>query len=156
MGHGRIIGIDYGRKRVGLAISDPLAFFARPLGAFEPSAALDELTRLHAHEGIERLVVGWPLLPDGSFGESARQVSHFVRRLQKRFPDVAVIRWNEEYTTEHAKELIAAGGKPSLRTSGKGRLDAAAAGVILQEYLDDVRRKSDGPFDASSNLADSE
>ncbi len=136
MGHARIIGLDYGSKRLGLAVSDPLKMFAQPLGAYTATTALEKLADLLTSDGIDAIIVGWPVLPDNSEGTMVEQVRFFVRRLTKRFPGVDIILWNEEYTSEVAKELIAAGGNPSMKRTGRGRIDAAAAAIILQEYLD--------------------
>lgn len=136
MAEGRIIGIDYGERRVGMAIADPLGMFSQPLGTFTQKDAIEELTRLDETEGVEVLVVGWPLLPDGTEGEATRKVAFFIRRLKKQIPDATVVRWDEHFTSEMAKEIIAAGEKPSLRSTGRGRIDTAAAGIVLQEFLD--------------------
>lgn len=136
MGKGRVIGIDFGTKRVGLAIADPLKIFAQPYGTFDPDTALAKLQDINASEGVGTVVVGWPLLPDGSEGDSTRRVSEFMSRISKRLPDARIIRWDERFTSYEARELISRGEKPSMKTSGRGRIDAAAAGIILQEFLD--------------------
>jgi len=141
MGQGRIIGVDYGAKRVGLALSDPLRLFSQPLGAFEPTAALQKLEELDATDGVECLVVGWPVLPDGSEGEAVKKVRSYIKRLRGLLPDVAIVTWNEEYTSELAKSLISRGERPSLWRTGRGRIDAAAAAILLQEYLDGLKNE---------------
>ena len=135
----RVIGVDYGQKRVGVAISDPLGLFAQPLGTYDPSTALSEIQAVQKRDGIESIVIGWPQLPDGSEGLSVENVKLFQKRIEKVIHGVPVIRWNEEFTSEIAKELISRGEKPSLRRTGRGRIDAAAAAVILQEYLDQLQ-----------------
>jgi len=139
MGQGRIIGLDYGTKRIGVAVADPLRVFSQPVGAFDPDSALTQLERMFGGEGIDRIVVGWPVRPDNTEGETAEKVRLYLARLEKRFPGTQIILWNEEFTSEIAKELIAAGDRPSLRKSGRGRVDAAAAAILLQEYLDEEK-----------------
>ncbi len=136
MDEGRLLGVDFGTKRVGLAIADPLKLFAQVFGTFVPEIALEQLSELNEREGISCIVVGWPVLPDNSEGAAVQNVSEFIRKINVRLPHVKIVRWNEEYTSELAKELISVGERPSMRRSGRGRIDAAAAAIILQEYLD--------------------
>ena len=137
MGGARLIGIDFGTRRVGIAIADPLRMFAQPLGTFDPDATLEKLQDLNSGEGIETIIIGWPLLSDGSEGESTQRVTEYINRIEKRLPDTRIVRWDERFTSQEAKEMIARSGKPSMRATGRGRIDAAAAGIILQQYLDE-------------------
>ncbi len=132
----RLVAVDYGKKRVGLAVADPLRIFARPFGTFAPGEAVAALQRLHADEGIETLVVGWPLLPDGSEGEATTWVQAFIERLRAALPGVEIVRWDERYTSVRAKEAIRAAGARRKARRDKARVDAAAAAILLQEYLD--------------------
>lgn len=132
----RIVAVDYGTKRVGLALADPLRLFAQPYGTFSPRDAVAALGALHASEGVETVVIGWPLTEDGEEGEATRRVEQYIRRLQKALPGISVVRWDERYTSELAKEHLNAAGGSRKRRREKGRVDTAAAGLILQEYLD--------------------
>lgn len=134
---GRAVGIDVGSKRVGLAIADPLWMFAQPLGTFPPNDAITRLRALHHDAGIAVFVVGWPLLEDGSSGNTIKLVAEYVRRLKKVSPHAEIVRWDERYSTQRAKEMIKMTGNPSMRKTGRGRIDTAAAGLLLQEYLDE-------------------
>lgn len=136
---GRIVGIDFGTKRVGLAKSDPLGLFAQPVGTYTPTQALETLSDLAETDAIETIVIGWPLEEDGSHGKMTKLVSEYINRIRKRFPGIDVERRDERYSSERAKELIRSGERPSMRKSGRGRIDVAAAGIILQEYLDETR-----------------
>lgn len=134
----RIVGIDYGRKRVGLAVADPLRLFAQPRGAYPPHKALEELQRISEEEGLEAIVIGWPLTLEGETGEATEAVQAFIGQLQETLPDVQIVRRDERYTSEMAKDAIREYGR---RWKGhpkdqKGRVDAAAAALILQDYLD--------------------
>src|SRR5690625_8030555 len=95
---GRIVGVDYGRKRVGLAVADPLRMFAQPLGAYNPREAVDVLRKLHRDAGLETIVVGWPLMLDGSEGHASRVVQEFVLRLLNALRDVVVVTLDELYS----------------------------------------------------------
>ncbi len=132
----RIIGIDYGRRRVGVAMADPLRLFSQPVGTFSPDLAIEKMVELNDGDGIECIVMGWPALPDNSEGEAVKRVEAYIRRIRNRLPDIRIVKWNEEFSSEIAKEMIASGEKPSMRHTGRDRIDTAAAAVILQEYLD--------------------
>lgn len=132
----RIIGLDYGEKRVGIAIADPLRMFAQPVATVSPEDSLKRLDELASEDGIAIIVLGWPVLPDATEGQATERVRNFKDRLERRFPGVEIVQWEEEYTSEVAKELIAGGAKPSMKATGRGRIDAAAASIILQEFLD--------------------
>ena len=134
----RIAAVDYGTRRVGLAVTDPLRLFAQPLGAFPPDEAVRQLQRLHERDGLATVVVGWPLLEDGTEGKATRRVEPFVGRLRNVLSGVAVVKQDERYTSQRAAEaLIVAGVRKKARRE-KGRLDAAAATLILQDYLEEA------------------
>jgi len=132
----RIVGVDVGTKRVGIAIADPLHLFAQPQGTYTPEEALTELGRIQAEEGIETLVVGWPLTEEGEEGEATEMVETFVEQIRANLEAVAVVRRDERYTSEMAKDLLREAGVRQPGRTDKGRVDAAAAAVILQDYLD--------------------
>lgn len=133
---GRIVGVDFGARRTGIAVSDPLRLFAHPRGTFSPREALAELQRINATDGIELIVLGWPLAPDGEEGPAVERVRAYEREIRLALPAVTIMRWDERYTSAEAKELLIAAGVPKKRRSEKGRVDAAAAAVILQSYID--------------------
>lgn len=135
----RVVGIDYGEIRVGLAIADPLGLFAQPIGTFSPGDAIANLVTLHQTEGIRTIVIGWPLLPDGTEGGATESVDRFVRRVLKRVGSIDIIRWDERNTSEEARDRILSGPNPSMRKAGRGRVDTVAAGIILEEYLTETR-----------------
>lgn len=134
----RIAAVDYGTKRVGLAITDPLKLFAQPLGTFSPDEAVLQLIELHERDGLEAIVVGWPLTEDGEEGKATRRVQPFIGRLGNRLPGVRVVRQDERQTSRRAvRALVVAGTKKKARRE-KGRIDTAAAVLILRDYLDEV------------------
>ncbi len=133
----RCVGVDYGTKRVGIAVSDPLWMFAQPHGTYSPRDALQQLRAIESEDGVAVAIVGWPLLPDGSEGRATEAVSAFIRRLKKAIPTVVIVKWDERYTSEVARDRIREAGPRSRWKGTKGRVDAAAASIILQEYLDE-------------------
>lgn len=132
----RIVGVDVGTKRVGLAVSDPLRLFAQAEGTYGPDDALEVLRVMGREEGIERVVVGWPLTEAGEEGEATEMVAAYVERIQEAIGPIEVARRDERYTSERAKELLRRAGVSQPGRYDKGRVDAAAAAVILQGYLD--------------------
>ncbi|MEX1054957.1 MAG: Holliday junction resolvase RuvX [Rhodothermales bacterium] len=139
MQSGRIVAVDFGKKRVGLAVADPLRIFAQPEGTYSPDRAIARLQELSADPGIDTVVVGWPLTLAGKEGEATASVEEFARRLQKRMKGIRLVMWDERFTSEQAKQLLVESGLGRKARRDKGRIDAAAAAVILQEYLDDLR-----------------
>lgn len=133
----RIVGVDYGEQRVGLAIADPFRLFAQAHGTFSPHDALNELSRIHETAGVEILVIGWPLEKDGSEGPAVDRVRGYLKRLRRVLPDTELVRWDERFSSKRAARiLVEAGVRKSARRT-KGRLDQASAALILQEYLDE-------------------
>ena len=139
MTQGRIVGVDFGTKRVGIAIADPLRMFVQPVGTYSQNEAIDVLGRIDAENWIEELVVGWPLEEDGTAGKATERVQQYVNRLRKKLKRAVIILQDERFSTERAKELIKDSGRPSLRKTGRERIDTAAAGIILQEYLEEIQ-----------------
>lgn len=137
----RILGVDVGTKRVGIARSDPLHTFSQVHGTFSPSEALDEIERLHESDGIKTLVVGWPLSLDGEENDATAFVDEFVEELNDAVPGVPVVRQDERFSSEIAIGALREAGVRQPGRYDKGRVDAAAAAVILQDYLNAARKK---------------
>lgn len=132
----RVIGVDVGTKRVGIAKSDPLHSFSQVHGTFSPSDALDELQRMNEEDGISLLVVGWPLSLQGEENDATASVDTFVEKLEEVVPGVEVERQDERFSSEIAIGALREAGVRQPGRYDKGRVDAAAAAVILQDYLD--------------------
>ena len=137
MNPGRIVALDYGTRRVGVAIADPLRLFAQPHGTYSPDETVEVLLRLHAGEGIAVLVVGWPLLPDGGEGRATERVQEYINRLKKRLKGVAIEKMDERDTSREAVEALVEAGVPRKARRKKERIDSAAAVLILQRYLEE-------------------
>ena len=132
----RILGVDYGTKRVGVAISDPLRLFATPVGTYSPTEALAIIKQKHEEIGLERIVIGWPLTLDGKEESATQSVQEYVRRIAKALPDVPISKIDERYSSKRAVHaLVEAGVKKKARRQ-KTRIDSAAAAIILQDFLD--------------------
>ena len=130
----RILGIDHGDRRFGLALSDPGKSFAFPFEVIEGEDALfKRLGPLLEEKEVERIIVGLPLNMDGSTGKKANQVLDFKERLFEKF-SITIDVWDERLTTVQAENLLReVGGSARKR---KSRVDMVAAQIILQSYLD--------------------
>ena len=135
----RIIGIDVGRARIGLAVSDPLGITAQPAGVIRIVSMRDTLRRLAeiaAETGASSIVVGLPLGMNGSRGEAARHALRFADAVRKSL-GLRVVMWDERLTTVEADRLMKSAGL--TRKQRSRRIDSAAAQIILQSYLDGHR-----------------
>ncbi len=133
----RIVAVDFGTKRVGLAMTDPLRMFAQPVGTFSPDEAVARLKQLDLDEGIEVIVMGWPLTEDGDEGEAVRRVEPYFGRLNNALRGVQIVRQDERHTSRRAVQTLVEAGIRKKARREKGRLDAAAAVLILQDYLEE-------------------
>ncbi|UCH09137.1 MAG: Holliday junction resolvase RuvX [Fidelibacterota bacterium] len=135
----RILGIDYGERRVGLAVSDPTQVIARPLITLvrdESETWLDQLTTLITEQEIESIVVGYPLTMSGAASAQAERVEQFIHTLESRFKQ-PVYRYDERLTSVAAKRALTTQG---IKTGHqKHAVDQTAAALLLQDYLDSKR-----------------
>ena len=136
----RVAGVDYGAQRVGIALADPLRLVARPVGAFAPGEALRQLEALADAEGVGVVVVGWPLDDDGREGAAVDRVRPFLGRVRTLLPDAEVVVQDERESSRRAARQLVEAGVPRGRRRERGTLDAAAACVILQDWLDEQAR----------------
>ena len=132
----RIVGIDYGRKRTGIAVSDPLCIFASPLETVEGSRLVQWLKEYAVRERIVRFVVGYPMNLDNRPSEAARDVDAFLKQLGKAFPEVPVTREDERFTSVLAHRAMIDGGMKKSGRRDKASVDKISAAIILQGFLD--------------------
>ena len=137
----RLIGIDYGRKRTGLAASDPLGIFASALDTVPSAKIIDYLQKYSEKETITRFVVGYPMNLDGRPSEAAADVDAFLPALKKAFPGVPVELEDERFTSVLAHRAMIDGGMKYKDRRNKASVDRISAAIILQGYMD---RKSKG------------
>lgn len=136
----RLMALDVGERWVGIAISDPTATLARPLRGLERASRADDFSAIQdliERHDVERVVVGQPLNMDGSEGPQARRVAHYAEALAAHL-SVPVVFWDERLSTEEAEQVLlqTRSKRDRRRARSDGELDAIAAAVILQEYLD--------------------
>ena len=132
----RLIGIDYGRKRTGLAVSDPLRIFASALDTVDSAKLIDYLEKYAENETIERFVVGYPQNLDGSPAEARSDVDAFLKVLRKAFPGVPVTLEDERFTSVLAHRVMIDGGMKAGDRRDKKSVDRISAAIILQGYMD--------------------
>ena len=132
----RLIGIDFGRKRTGLAASDPLGIFASALETVPSAKIIEYLKKYSEKETITRFVIGYPLNLNGQPSEAAKDVDAFLPSLKKAFPDVPVTLEDERFTSVLAHRAMIDGGMKYKDRKDKTSVDRISAAIILQGYLD--------------------
>ncbi|MDZ7716962.1 MAG: Holliday junction resolvase RuvX [Balneolaceae bacterium] len=134
--YGRFIGVDVGTKHVGLARTDLLKTVANPIGTFSPGDAVEEIKRQVASEKIEKIIVGWPLTPEGNEGKTIHMVKQYINRIQNRLPDMEIVKFDERYTSKEAEDAMFRAGVPLKERRNTDRINKVAAAIILQKYLE--------------------
>ena len=132
----RIIGIDFGRKRTGLAVSDPLGIFASALDTIPSAKIIEYFKNYAATERIVRFVVGYPRNMDGKPSEAAADVDAFLHLLAKHFPDIPVELEDERFTSVLAHRAMIDGGMKASDRRDKKSVDKISAAIILQSWMD--------------------
>jgi putative Holliday junction resolvase len=135
----RVLGLDYGLKRLGVAVSDELGITAQSLLVIErknEKKDLEAIARIIHEYHIEKIVIGYPLLLDGSKGIQCEKVDRYAERLSAEF-NLPVIKWDETLSTWEADELMSEAGVK--RRKRKKLVDKIAAGIMLQSYLDRLK-----------------
>lgn len=134
---GRILGVDVGSKRVGLARTDLLRTSANPVGTFTLHESFAEIKNQIENEGpVRGIVVGWPLTPQGEPTHATPLVEEYLKQLKKKFRGVKLYTFDERYTSKQAMKLMVQSGVPKKKRQKKGRLDQAAAALILNQFLE--------------------
>ncbi len=133
---GRILSVDYGKKRTGIAVTDPLKIIANGLVTVPTSELFDFLNDYVHKESVERIVIGCPLQLNGEPSENLARVEQFYNRWRKALPDIPIEYYDERFTSTIAHQAIIAGGvKRKTRREDKGLVDEISATIILQDYM---------------------
>jgi len=132
---GRIVGIDYGSKRVGLAVTDPLQIIATPLVTVATTEVIAFLTDYDLREGIDAYVLGKPVSLQNTSTDATHLILEFEQVLRKKWPDKDVFLIDERYTSKMAKDALVAGGMKKKSRKDKMQVDKVSATLILQSYL---------------------
>ena len=139
---GRILGIDYGLKRTGLAVTDPLKIIAGGLETVATEELENWLERYLARETVERIVVGCPTMLNGSKSETlTRYVLPFVNKLKNKFPDTIIDTFDERFTSKMAVDAMLCGGIKKKERRDKSKIDKLSATILLQGYLEKLKNE---------------
>ena len=139
---GRIMAIDYGRVRTGLAVTDPLRIIASALTTVETPTLLQFLKDYCAREQVDIFVVGKAMHMDGSLSESMQYIEPFVAKLKETFPDKEVVRIDERFTSKMAFQTMIDSGLKKKQRRDKGMIDQIAATIMLQDYMRTINNKT--------------
>jgi putative Holliday junction resolvase len=131
----RILAIDYGTKRCGLAVTDPMQMIASPLDTIQTEKVLDFLKAYFSKENVERIVLGDPRQLDNSGSEMTHLTNRFAQKLKHHFPEIELIRYDERLTSKMAMQAMTQSGQGKKVKNDKGMLDRVSAAILLQDYL---------------------
>ena len=133
---GSLVGIDFGKKRTGLACTDPLKIIASGLKNLPTPEVIPFLKKYCETEQVDVFVVGKPLQKDGATSEVEMHILRFIKKLQNHFPEMTIERYDERYTSKMAVQSMIDGGLTKKKRADKGMIDQVSATLILQSYLD--------------------
>lgn len=134
----RILSIDYGAKRCGIAVTDPLAIIASPLDVVHSAKLIDFLKDYFSKEEVGTVVLGLPSKLDGSDTNATPLVQSFAKHFRKEFPSVELILHDERFTSRMALDAMIVGGSKKKDRQKKENIDKVSATIILQSYLESI------------------
>lgn len=137
----RILAFDYGLKRVGLAVTDPLQIIANTLETLPATKVLDFVKKYCEKEDVEAFVVGYPFEHGHSANEVTAHINKFILQLNRLFPTIEVHKVDESFTSKMAAQTLLMSGVNKKERRNKGNIDAISANIILQSYLEMKGRK---------------
>ena len=132
----RLLSIDYGKKRTGIAVSDPLQIIANGLTTVETSKLFDFLNDYLQKEPVSTIIVGLPKQMSGEMSENMRRIEPFVNRLRKLYPQIAVEYFDERFSSKMALQAMIEGGVKKKDRQNKALVDEISATIILQGYME--------------------
>jgi putative holliday junction resolvase len=134
----RLLSIDYGAKRTGIAVTDPLQIIASALDTIPTEKVIDFLKNYSQTEEIEAFVVGMPINLDGSDTDGTAYVKRFIEELKVSFPLIPIHLHDERFTSKMAVSAMIAGGMKKKDRQNKGNIDKISATIILQSYMNSI------------------
>ena len=132
---GRFLSIDYGKKRTGIAVTDPLKLIANALTTVPTAELFTFLSNYFQREEVERVIIGLPTQTDGTPSENQQRVREFTARLTKAFPNIPVVFYDERFTSVLAQRAIIESGIGKMKRRDKSLVDEISACIILQDYM---------------------
>ena len=136
----RLLSIDYGKKRTGIAVSDPLQIIANGLTTVETSKLFEFLDEYIKKEFVERIIVGLPKQMNNEPSENMKRVEPFVNRLRKLYPNMPVEYYDERFSSKLAHQAMIEGGLKKMDRQNKELVDEISATIILQGYMESKRK----------------
>ncbi|MCX6320180.1 MAG: Holliday junction resolvase RuvX [Bacteroidia bacterium] len=140
---GRILAIDYGTKRIGLAVTDPLQIFASPLNTVSPNEFDNFISGYLKTEEVEALVIGYPVQMNNQPSESVKYINPFIKKLKKAFPEKHIHLVDERFTSQMALRTMIDGGVKKRDRQDKSMVDKISASIILQSFLDNRSNRTE-------------
>jgi putative Holliday junction resolvase len=138
---GRIIGIDYGIKRIGLAVTDPMQIFASPLITVSPDEFDNFIEGYLKTEEVDAFVIGYPVQMNNQPSESVKYINPFIKKIKKAFPGKHIHLADERFTSQMAFRTMIDGGVKKRDRQDKSMVDRISASIILQSFLDNRSKK---------------
>lgn len=135
---GRILAIDYGKRRTGLAVTDALRITANPLLTIETKDLLSWLKDYVSREQVDRIVIGYPRQMNGEDSETVPAIRACEAQIRKQLPQMQVVEWDERFTSVLAHQAMIAGGMKKKDRQDKAQVDRLAACIILESYLESL------------------
>ncbi len=136
----RVVAIDFGSKRIGVAQSDPLWLFAQPVGTFDRAGLSKTLETMMKADDIALVIVGYPLSEGGQKNAMTGVIDRFIETLHEEFAQLKIETVDEHHSSRDARSILVASGKSRKVRQQKGRIDSAAACVLLSDYLESHER----------------
>lgn len=130
------MAIDFGLKRVGIAVTDPLKIFATGLTTVPNEDSIDFIESYFKKEEVEKIVIGYPLSLDNSPTHATKHVEEFIKKLNKHFPEMPIEKEDEAFTSKMAVQTMVTGGMKKKKRRDKSMIDKISATLILQSYLE--------------------
>ncbi|MCQ2094120.1 MAG: Holliday junction resolvase RuvX [Bacteroidaceae bacterium] len=139
----RILSIDYGKKRTGIAVTDPMQMIANPLTTVDTTTLFDFIKQYMESEEVERIIVGKPLQTNGEASENMKRVEPFVNRLKKLYPTIPIEYYDERFTSVLAHKAMIDSGISKKARQDKALVDKISASIILEDYLESRRNQAE-------------
>lgn len=133
---GRILAIDYGRKRVGLAVTDPSQIIASRLDTVPASEIFTYLKDYLLKEKVDKIIVGYPMQMNNQPSEAVKYINPFLKKLEKEYPEMQIIQVDERFTSKMAFQTMIDAGLKKKDRQNKATIDAVSATIMLQSYLE--------------------
>lgn len=143
---GRLICLDYGRKRVGVAVTDPLRIIASGLETVPTHNIREYLRSYLAREEVDGLVLGYPKNLRGEPSEAVQYIDPFIKWFRKEFPGMPLMLYDERFTSRMAERSLIEAGVPKMARRDKSLVDKISASLILQSYMDSEKNREENPI----------